>query len=146
MPQGMAQSFLQAAREHLAPCTHLVLKNPEMTPLFAEVRELVYEARFLVVIRDPRDTIASILEVAKKQAQAGQTSNFTNIGRDMRRLSQLYNAYYRAVVNTSSESLKSVSYACIWCEKPTVTFCAAPHRSRVGRLLPRSLPYCRDQI
>ena len=105
--QDGAQNFLQAAREHLFPCLHLVLKNPEMTPVFAEVHELVDDALFLVTIRDPRDTIVSILEVAKKQAKAGLITNLTKIGRDMERLSQFYNSYYWAVINPLSESLKA---------------------------------------
>ena len=44
----------------------LVLKNPELTAHFGGLQELAPEAKFVVMVRDPRDIIASILEVQAK--------------------------------------------------------------------------------
>ena len=105
--RNWVEIFLKTARQNLTSCTHLVLKNPEMTPLFSHVDELVDDARFLVTVRDPRDTVASILEVARKQARAGVTTNLTMMGRNMDRLCKFYNAYYLPVFKPPSASLTS---------------------------------------
>ena len=47
----------------------LVLKNPELTRCFAGLNELVEHAKFICMVRDPRDAIASMLEVARKKQQ-----------------------------------------------------------------------------
>lgn len=92
--QHWVGDYLKRTRERFSPCTHLVLKNPEMTPLFPEVHELVDDAKFLVLIRDPRDTIASIMEVARKQLEAGQKTKFTKMRNDMKQMSTHYRSYY----------------------------------------------------
>ena len=64
--------YLKRTRDRFSPCEHLVLKTPRMTRLFPEVFELIDNVRFVVIIRDPRDTITSMMEVARKQRDAGQ--------------------------------------------------------------------------
>ena len=56
--RGWVEAYLERTRQRWSPCRHLVLKNPEMTPLFPELHDLVEESKFLVIVRDPRDTVA----------------------------------------------------------------------------------------
>ena len=98
--------YLKRTRERFAPCTHLVLKNPEMTQVFPEVHELIDDVKFLVMIRDPRDTIVSIMEVARKQLEAGQKTQFTEMRNDMQQMSTLYGSYYERLLRKPIPSLK----------------------------------------
>ena len=94
--------FLDRTLQRYRPAAHLVLKNPEMTPLFPEISGLVEDAKFVVVIRDPRDTIASILEVARKQAEQGQITNLTQMADDAEKYANHYNSYYAALFNNGN--------------------------------------------
>lgn len=47
---------------------HLVLKHPQLTYCFPLLHELVREARFLVVVRDPRDIVASAVTAQARGA------------------------------------------------------------------------------
>ncbi len=105
------QNFLDQTRQRYRPAAHLVLKNPEMTPLFPIISELVSDAKFLVAVRDPRDTLASLLEVAKKQAEQGQTTILTQMAGDAKQLVAHYNRYYEALFNNRNpDFLKRVLF------------------------------------
>ncbi len=48
-------------------------KTPESVLVFSELAEVLPDARFIHIVRDPRATIASLLEVGKKAKQKGNT-------------------------------------------------------------------------
>ena len=104
--QHWVGDYLKRTRERFSPCTHLVLKNPQMTRYFPEVHELIDDAKFLVIVRDPRDTIVSIMEVARKQMEAGQETIYTKMRNDMKQMSIYYGSYYAPIFNRSIPSLK----------------------------------------
>ncbi|MFC4347224.1 sulfotransferase family protein [Kordiimonas lipolytica] len=70
------RSYLSHTLATNAPATSLVLKQPHLTLLFPTLWNLVPESKFVIAIRDPRDTIASMLEVGKKMAAQGQNHPF----------------------------------------------------------------------
>jgi hypothetical protein len=72
----------------------LVLKNPELAYHFSLAARLLPEARFILVVRDPRDIIASILQVAERQRVAGLASPLVEMGRDIERLCDFVIGYY----------------------------------------------------
>lgn len=53
----------------------LALKDPMLTPLFPLLGETLNQARFVVSVRDPRATISSRIEVAKREAPDGCVSD-----------------------------------------------------------------------
>ncbi len=88
---------------------HLVLREPHLTMLFPELGELLPKARFLCVMRDPRDVIASMIEVGKKlKAQGKDTDAMARmfIGRDMTQLSQHVMSFYDPVFRSRDPALR----------------------------------------
>lgn len=69
---GIVGAFLERTRKRLGT-RRLVLKEPQLTKYFPELLELVEDSKFLVMVRDPRDAIASLVAVAEKnRAQANR--------------------------------------------------------------------------
>ena len=94
----LMQRFLERSLQRYRPATHLVLKNPEMTPLFPEIGDLLAEIKFVVVARDPRDTIASMRQVATRQSAQGQVTDLTRMAADAGKLAARYNWYYAPLI------------------------------------------------
>lgn len=86
--------YLDRTRRRWQPCEHLVLKNPEIIQYFPELDELVEDAKFIVTVRDPRDTVLSMREVARKQRDQGTVTTLTKMNDGLEALSKFYNAYY----------------------------------------------------
>ncbi len=68
---GACRSFLANAEATLGAKGLLVLKHPRLSKSLAAFRQLLPEARIVVTVRDPRDQVASELEVDRR---AGQTA------------------------------------------------------------------------
>jgi sulfotransferase family protein len=92
--RGTLRRFLVALSARYPEAKQLVLKNPELAYHFSLAARLLPEARFILVVRDPRDIIASMLRVAERQRAAGLASSLVQAGRDMERLSDLVIGYY----------------------------------------------------
>ncbi|MEM7153846.1 MAG: sulfotransferase [Myxococcota bacterium] len=67
---GMLASYEAQVVGRYPPAKGLVLKHPKMTGLFPLLRRLRPDDRFVVIIRDPRDVMASYVQAAIK---AGET-------------------------------------------------------------------------
>jgi len=65
-------AFLEQVRARFAGACHLVLREPHLTLFFPELAELIADCRFLCVVRDPRDIVASMIEVGARLA-AGES-------------------------------------------------------------------------
>src|SRR5215475_9684373 len=72
-------AFLRSSFETQRPARTIVLKNPELTVHFPDLAGWYGKAKFLVVVRDPRDTIASILDVARRHSESGVSSQIARI-------------------------------------------------------------------
>ena len=107
--RGWVEAYLERTRQRWSSCRHLVLKNPEMTPLFPELHELVEESKFLVIVRDPRDTVASMMEVATKQKALGRRTALTEMGDDARRFARFYNSYYERCLTRDFDGIRDVT-------------------------------------
>lgn len=86
--------FVEAARLTQGRPRLTVLKRPELSWHFPRLAHWFPKALFLVTVRDPRDTIASIMEVGAKHARSGQASRLAQMGRDMGQLSDFFLSYY----------------------------------------------------
>ncbi len=74
--------FLDHTRNHLGDPEHLVLKYPQLTGLFPLLSDLLPEARFVVMVRDPRDAVASARQAGAEGAPEFQSSSAPSIARD----------------------------------------------------------------
>jgi hypothetical protein len=101
----LVRAFLEHTRRHLNDCTHLVLKEPHLTQVWPDLYELVPESVFLLMIRDPRDVIASMIEVGERQKAAGQSYLFTQ--RNIPQLCQHFISFYSPVLNVEDPEFKS---------------------------------------
>ena len=101
----IVRAFLEHARQHLNQCTHLVLKEPHLTMVWPDLFELVPDARFLLMIRDPRDIVASLIEVNQRH-QASQQLPADGDGRDIADLCRQVIAFYAPALNCQDPGFK----------------------------------------
>lgn len=101
------ENFFNITRKKYNNCQNLVLKNPEITPLIPEMFELFgNKIKFLVSIRDPRDTVISMMKVGSKLKNNQINSHgLVRAERNMDALSKLYNAYYINLFNRITPEL-----------------------------------------
>lgn len=91
--------FIRAARATLNAPKFLILKNPELSLHAEKLTHLLPAARFLVLARDPRDQIASEIEVSKRQVAQklrGQMPSIQTLCAD-------YHRYYTAIEQARSK-------------------------------------------
>ena len=75
--------FLDHTRTHLGEPEHLVLKYPQLTGLFPLLSDLLPEARFVVLVRDPRDAVASARRAGASGAPEFQSLSAESIAHDL---------------------------------------------------------------
>jgi len=74
----------------------LVLKHPELTYYFPELAKNFSNFKFVVIVRDPRDVIASMLRVAKRHKESRLITPQTEIV-EIKDFCRNYAAYYESV-------------------------------------------------
>ncbi len=80
---GYTEDFLANTEKRLANPKHLVLKHPQLTPHFPWLHLLAPESRFIVIVRDPRDTVASAVSAMKKGATEFGTLDTASLATDL---------------------------------------------------------------
>lgn len=90
--------LLQAARDRHNPKSALVLKNPELTMVFPELAQFRPAAKFVTVVRDPRDCVASMKVVAERTHKAGKKPPMPEMSDGAEGMASLYLRYYANVI------------------------------------------------
>jgi hypothetical protein len=104
---GQLRQYLDRTRARFGEVETLVLKDPEMTRFFPDLMSLLPEAHFVVMVRDPRDVVASLLAVGRKlldQQQGGLLAEAART-RNIRALCHHFKAFYAPVLACPDEVL-----------------------------------------
>jgi len=101
----LVERFIDHVSRRFNPASHLILKHPELTPYFPDLHELLPEAHILLIVRDPRDIIASMIEVGSKLKQAGVEHIFQ--GRNMSQLCHYVYSFYLPALNCDRPEFRS---------------------------------------
>ena len=97
----IVRSFLKQTRALFPGTKHLVLREPHLTMLFPELAELLPAARFICVVRDPRDVIASMIEVGQRLDHPSLNQDVMARlfrSRDMAAISRHFLSFYKPVL------------------------------------------------
>lgn len=94
-------AFLDQVLQRYMPARHLVLKEPHLTQHFPILGELLPEARFIVLVRDPRDTVSSMREVGRRLAAKGSGHLLTKA--PLKQLISLFTSFYAACLDCKDE-------------------------------------------
>ncbi|WP_456427600.1 sulfotransferase [Rhodocaloribacter sp.] len=93
------ERFVTRTRRRFSDARHLVLKDPEMTKSFPDLFELMPSARFICMMRDPRDVVASLLRVGEKMLEKGRNDFVAAAtrARDIGRLCRYFTGFYASL-------------------------------------------------
>lgn len=80
---GYTEDFLAATEKRFANPKHLVLKHPQLTLHFPWLHRLTPDSRFIVIVRDPRDTVASAVSARNKGATEFGTLDTAGLAADI---------------------------------------------------------------
>lgn len=100
--------FLKNTASRYNDVPHLVLKEPHLTLYFPDLFELLPAARFVVILRDPRDAISSMIEVGQELQAEGKKTFFQK--RHMAELSKYFKSFYDPICNTKNAKLAARTY------------------------------------
>ncbi|KJV05229.1 sulfotransferase family protein, partial [Methylocucumis oryzae] len=92
--QDLLNRFVREVSARVSPGGVLILKNPEFSLVLMELLSLFKRALFLVTIRDPRDYVASEIEVERRRL-ADQGRDPDKVDRDIAKFAQRYMDYLR---------------------------------------------------
>lgn len=94
--RSMVRTFLKHTLELFPGRKHLVLREPHLTMLFPELAELLPKAAFLCVVRDPRDVVASMIDVGGKLKQQGASDAMARLfgSRDIPQICAHFLSFY----------------------------------------------------
>ncbi len=96
--------FLHRCVNRLSNNSRLVLKEPHLTQLFPELFDLVPHSLFILIARDPRDIISSMLQVGERMKAQGQSHFFQQ--RNIELLCQHILSFYAPSLNYQNEGFR----------------------------------------
>jgi hypothetical protein len=82
-------------------CRFLVLKDPNFVHVYPELRQLFPNATFIACVRDPRDIVASFIDIGQRQSIGGSPDIYQM--RDIRAIAHKILAAYSSLTRTPPE-------------------------------------------
>ena len=84
----------------------LVLKNAELIMYIPLLADLLPDAKFVISVREPKDTITSMIKVGERQRKARLATYFARTGRNIDALCAMFNNNYVPILkNLKTEGL-----------------------------------------
>ena len=105
---GLIGSFLEKVRNRYPPAKLAALKSILLAENMHVLHDLMPNARFLVIVRDPRDIASSMIRVGERQDALGIFSQFP---RDIEVLAKIIMAAYQVILSKefTGKEFKSLS-------------------------------------
>ena len=100
--RNLVEQLLSIASEQVRPNRAIVLKSPHLSYYFGDLAEMLPDARFILCVRDPRDVIASMLDVAERQRNKNEMSVLVDFGHDIEAFCRFFNQFYQPVFSALS--------------------------------------------
>ena len=101
---GVVHAFLDQTTAFLGHPEHLILKEPHLTLFWPLLHELVPEAKLLMMVRDPRDAVASMIRVGEKQKALGQ--NYLFVSRDIPEICRHFLSFYEPAFSVQEDGFR----------------------------------------
>ncbi len=98
------EAILDALRLRFPGTHHQAFRNPESTPYLPDFLEVLEDARAIVMVRDPRDVVASLFALQDAETAKGIESRLTRAGRDAALLARTYNSFYAPISNLADKA------------------------------------------
>jgi len=103
---GIVEKFLAKAWACNGQPNTLVLKSAELTMFIPLLADFLPAAKFVISVREPKDTITSMLKVGERQRKARLTTNLARIGHNIDALCTIFNNNYAPILkNLKTEGL-----------------------------------------
>ena len=110
--QQTVNNFIAKIAEHASPGGVLILKNPEFSSIIQHLAELIPQAKLYAILRDPRDQVASELQVAARRlSEQGKDTNSQE--RNILYLAEHYRSHYNPILTfyrTHPERITLIRY------------------------------------
>ena len=106
---AMVEAHVGDLARRYYPASRVFLKHPELTAHFPLLGRWFPRSPLVVNIRDPRDTIASMLEVTEKQRAAGAAPMHAAGPRDIKTLCRVFLDHYRWMDDLPPDQAKRVT-------------------------------------
>jgi hypothetical protein len=97
--------FLHRTLKRFSGASTLVLKELHLTQFFPELFELVPHVRFVMIVRDPRDIIASMIQVGERMKANGEQHFFQS--RNIPVLCQQVLSFYGPSLNNRNPAFRN---------------------------------------
>ncbi len=105
----IVRSFLKNTQSLFPNTLHLVLREPHLTSWFPQLHELLPDAMFVCIVRDPRDAVASLMEVGQKIPEKSKdrdvVGRILNSG-DIKAIGDYYLSFYRPVLDANQAKFR----------------------------------------
>lgn len=96
--------FIRQTARRFPNAACLVLKEPHLTLFLPDLHRALGRSRFVIMVRDPRDIVASLIEVGRRMAHMGQRHFFAQ--RDIEALTRHALSFYEPVFRSRQPDLQ----------------------------------------
>lgn len=105
--RSVVSSYLEHIRQRYSRTKRIVLKEPDLTKYFPQLHQLCHDAQFICMVRDPRDTVSSILNVFLRKLEQGAEDYQSSLAqsRDVEQICHYCISFYKPLFSNSSADL-----------------------------------------